>query len=60
VSAFDLLSFVVAVAVLALAAPGACRLPARRAMRIDPFFAHGPTVRRALTVAARTAVGNVP
>ncbi|MDE3138104.1 MAG: ABC transporter permease, partial [Acidobacteriota bacterium] len=39
VSPFDLLSFVVAVAVLALAALGACWLPARRAMRIDPIIA---------------------
>ena len=39
VSPIDLASFVVAVAVLAFAALGACWLPARRAMRVDPIIA---------------------
>jgi putative ABC transport system permease protein len=36
---FDVLTFVVAVAVLAMAALGACWLPARRAMSVDPIIA---------------------
>jgi hypothetical protein len=39
ISLFDVLSFVVAVAVLALAAPAACWLPAWRAIQLDPIAA---------------------